>query len=76
MIAGGTIMEESTCRLLDMKKIQNKERVLISAEEALIDVIPIEWNEDVLNGYKQLILIEKITACRVIYVYYWGYYID
>ena len=69
-------MEESTCRLLDMKKIQNKERVLISAEEALIDVIPIEWNEDVLNGYKQLILIEKITACRVIYVYYWGYYID
>ena len=59
MIAGGAIMEESTYRPLDMKKIQNKESVLISAEEALKDIIPIEWDEDVLNGNKQVILVEK-----------------
>jgi len=52
-------MEEPAYRSLNMEKIRSKKSVFLSTEEALKDVVPIEWDEDVLNGNKQVILVEK-----------------
>jgi len=59
MITGGAVMEEPAYRSLNMEKIRSKKSVLLSTEEVLKDVIPIEWDADVLNGDKQMILVEK-----------------
>jgi len=37
----------------------DKKSVLVSTNEALKDVTLIEWDADVLNGNKQVILVEK-----------------
>ena len=52
-------MEKPTYKPLDLGKIKDKKSVLVSTEEALKDVTPIEWATDVLNGNKQAILVEK-----------------
>ena len=59
IISGGVVMEEPAYRSLNMEKIRNKKSAFLSTEEALKDVVPIEWDEDVLNGNKQVILVEK-----------------
>ena len=59
IIAGGVVMEEPAYRSLNMEKIMSKKSILLSTEEALKDVIPIEWDTDVLIGNKQVILVEK-----------------
>ena len=42
-----------------MEGIKHKKSVLISTKEALEDVIPIEWETDVLNGKKQVMLVKN-----------------
>ena len=37
-------------RRLDFSKISNRNTKIVSSEEALRNVKPIEWSEDVLNG--------------------------
>ena len=59
IFAGGVVMEEPAYRSLNMEKIRSKKSVFLSTEEALKDVIPIVWDEDVLNENKQVILVEK-----------------
>ena len=44
---------------LNLKNLQNKKRLTVSTEEALKDVIPIEWDNDVINGNKEVLLVEK-----------------
>lgn len=40
-----------------------KERKTISSEEALKDITPIEWSEDVLNGkYKDQSIIKAVNG--------------
>lgn len=39
--------------------IKDKNRVIITTEESLEDIEPIEWSDDVLNGDKQLTITEK-----------------
>lgn len=39
--------------------IKDKKRVIITTEESLEDIEPIEWSEDVLNGDEQLTITEK-----------------
>ena len=39
--------------------IKDKNRVIITTEESLEDIEPIEWSEDVLNGDEQLTITEK-----------------
>ena len=43
---------------LDFSKISNRNTKIVSSEEALKDVKPIEWSEDVLNG-KRKVTIKK-----------------
>ncbi len=45
-------------RRLDFSKISNRNTKIVSSEEALKDVKPIEWSEDVLNG-KRKVTIKK-----------------
>ena len=46
-----------------MKKIKDiikdKKRVIITTEESLEDIEPIEWSDDVLNGDEKVIITEK-----------------
>ena len=37
-----------------------KEYIFISSEESLSDVIPIQWEEDVVNGKKKVTLVSPI----------------
>ena len=39
--------------------IKNKNRVIISTEESLEDIEPIEWSDDVMNGDKKVIVTDK-----------------
>ena len=56
---GDVSMDKVIYRQLDMKKIKNKERSFVFAEKALKDVIPIEWDDEVVNGNKRVLLVEK-----------------
>ena len=57
IITGGVVIEELTRRSLNMEKIRSKQSVFLSTEEALKDVIRIEWDENVLNGNKRVVLV-------------------
>ena len=50
-------MDKVTYRPLDLKKIQDKKHTVVSSEEALNDVIPIEWDDDVVSGKKNILLV-------------------
>ncbi|MCL2223843.1 MAG: hypothetical protein FWB96_02620 [Defluviitaleaceae bacterium] len=52
-------MEKPTYVPIDMEKIKNKKCTFISSEEALKDVIPIEWSDEVANGDKRVLLVSK-----------------
>jgi len=52
-------MEKPTYKPLDIGKIKDKERVFVSTEEALKDIIPIEWDTEVMNKNKRVVLVEK-----------------
>ena len=42
---------------LDVKKLLNENLyVIVSSKEALKDVIPIQWAEDVLNGERNVVV--------------------
>lgn len=44
---------------LEFEKIhKEKKSTIISSEEALKDVIPIVWNDDIING-KEKVIIDK-----------------
>jgi len=55
--SGGAVMDKVTYRPLDLKKIQDKKHTVVSSEEALNDVIPIEWDDDVVSGKKNILLV-------------------
>ena len=38
--------------------MMNKKTVVISSKEALSDVIPIQWESDVINNVKKVVLIK------------------
>ena len=45
---------------MDIKSLRKtKNTIIISSEESLKDVKPIEWSEEVINGNKQVIIKEQ-----------------
>ena len=52
-------MDNAAYRTLDIKKLQDKVSHTISSEEALEDVIPMQWDDDVLSGVKKVLLTDK-----------------
>lgn len=43
-------------RGLDLSKLSGKKFKFISSEEALKDITPISWSEDVLSGKKKVLV--------------------
>ena len=39
---------------LDRNILQNKKRRIISSNEALKDIVPIKWSDDVIKGRKKV----------------------
>jgi hypothetical protein len=56
---GGVIMERIDYKQLNLKKLQKKKSIVVPTEKALMDVEPIKWSEDVINGRKQVLLVKK-----------------
>lgn len=52
-------MGNPTYKPLDMEKIKDKKIIFISTENALKDVVPIEWDEEVATGDKRVLLVGK-----------------
>ena len=50
---GGINMKEGY-KKLDRNILQNKKRRIISSNEALKDIVPIKWSDDVINGRKKV----------------------
>lgn len=44
---------------INISKLKFREHSIISTEEALKDVTPIDWPEDVLNGDKKVIISKE-----------------
>lgn len=53
----------STVRRLDFEKISKRMVGKISSEEALAEITPIQWSEDVINGKKKVIVSKKKNRC-------------
>lgn len=47
-------MVEKKKRRLDFSKLSGRKSKIVSSEEALKDVTPINWSKDVLSGDKQI----------------------
>ena len=52
-------MERVDYKPLNLKKLQEKKSVVVPAKEALNDVEPIMWSEEVVSGNKKVLLVEK-----------------
>lgn len=45
---------------MDIKSLRKtKNTIIISTEESLKDIVPIEWSEEVINGDKQITVNNK-----------------
>lgn len=50
-------MDNLTYPKIDFKQLlKNKKTTIVSSEEALKDVTPIDWSDDVLSGKKKIII--------------------
>ena len=52
-------MSNQQYKKLNMSKLKFREHSIMSTEEALKDVTPIDWPEDVLNGDKKVIISKE-----------------
>jgi hypothetical protein len=52
-------MVEKKKRRLDFSKLSGRKSKVVSSEEALKDVTPINWSKDVLSGDKKINIISK-----------------
>lgn len=50
---------EKKKRRLDFSKLSGRKSKIVSSEEALKDVTPINWSKDVLSGDKKINIISK-----------------
>jgi len=52
-------MDKLMYEKLNMKILKEKKSVFVSTKDALRDVTPIEWDEHVIDGKKEVTLIGK-----------------
>lgn len=50
---------KQTYRRLDLEKLQSRFTEPISTEEALKDVVPMEWPEEVMSGKRKVIITRR-----------------
>ena len=54
-----TTMNSKKFKSLDLDKLEDKKLKIVSTKEALSDVTPISWGEEVLSGKKKIIVDYK-----------------
>ncbi|RMD02724.1 hypothetical protein D9O40_05335 [Clostridium autoethanogenum] len=47
---------DNMSRSLNLNKLKNRDFISLSSKEALKEVIPIDWSEEVLTGKKKVIV--------------------
>ena len=52
-------VDKSKYNPLDLKKLHDEYVLTISTKDALKDVTPINWDDEVVNGRKSVLLIDK-----------------
>jgi len=52
-------IENKEYRRLDITKLRSKKSSVISSEESLKDIVPIDWSDEVLSGKKKVIITSK-----------------
>lgn len=52
------IMDKKNLKSLDLSKLNSKKSIIISTKDALKDVTPINWSDEVLSGKKK-VLVEQ-----------------
>lgn len=53
---GGVTVGNDNRKKLNISILQSKQTVVVSSEEALKNITPINWSEDVLTGKKKVIV--------------------
>jgi hypothetical protein len=51
-------------RRLDMSKLNSRITKIVPIEEALKDVTPIEWSDEVLSGKKEVVITNAEKDCE------------
>lgn len=51
-------MDKKNLKSLDLSKLNSKKSIIISTKDALKDVTPINWSDEVLSGKKK-VLVEQ-----------------
>ena len=51
--------DKSAYKPLDIKKLYSENPLTVSTKDALENVTPIEWDDEVVSGYKSVLLMEK-----------------
>ena len=52
-------MDKPVYKPLDMRKLKDKKHIVVPTDDALKDVVPIKWDEEVINGNKRVVLVSK-----------------
>lgn len=52
----GKPMTVATAKKLDMAKVQQRMKNTISTKEALKEVLPFQWEKDIIEGKKKIII--------------------
>ena len=50
---------KQTYQRLDLEKLQSRITKVITTEEALKDVVPMEWPEEVMSGKRKVIITRR-----------------
>ncbi len=51
---GGVTMDNKAYKPLNMKMLNSKKSTIVSSQDALKDITPINWSEDVVLGRKKI----------------------
>lgn len=51
---GGKSMDNKSYKTINLEKLRSKKSIIVSSQEALKDVLPINWSNDVLLGKKKI----------------------
>lgn len=46
-------------RKLDLSKLKSRKRKVISTEDSLRDIVPIQWSDEVISGQKKVVISKE-----------------
>lgn len=52
-------MDNKACKSIDLNAIRQKPSVIVSTKDAISDIEPVKWSNEVRNGYREAVIINK-----------------